>query len=232
MTDILDGTVTSEALAWPARARTLTIRDDATYTSAGAALVTIKDQRQQIADAYGPHIKRAHEAHKALLADQKAAEAPLVEAETILKAALSTYERAQEAERRAEQQRLEAAARQAEETRRLAEAAALEREATATNDPTLREEAQRVLDAPLVVSGAVMAPTTTPKLAGVSYRSKWSARVVSLQALVTWVSAHPDHLHLLDANQGAIDGLARAMKAHLRIPGLEAVETPVVAVRR
>lgn len=220
--------IATEALAWPARAQALAIRDHLSYIEAGEFLKTIRGLRGRIGETLDPHIKRAHEAHKALVAEKARAEAPLLAAEATLKTALAEYDVAQEVLRQAEENRLRAIARQDEEARRVAAAAALEAEGRATGDEALLQEAERVLDAPLPVS-VVVAPTT-PKLAGVSYRDHWTARVVNMRALIAWVAVHPGHDHLLKVNQTALDSLARALRDGLRIDGVEPQNKRTAAV--
>src|SRR5690606_14674102 len=124
------------------------ITDDASYTAAAELLKGIKALRGKIAETFDPHIKRAHEAHKALVKDKATAEAPLTEAEGVLKKTLVAYQQEQEAIQRAEARRLEEEARKAEEARRLEEAAAIERIAAETGDESMRATAHEVLDAP------------------------------------------------------------------------------------
>ena len=111
-----DGVIT-EALTWPERATTLTVTDNATYTLAGELLLGIKDLRKRIVETFGPHVKRAFEAHRALVAEQRTAETPLAEAERIIKDRLRNYDDEQERIRRAEARRLEELVRKQEEDR-------------------------------------------------------------------------------------------------------------------
>jgi hypothetical protein len=95
------GAVTSEALSWPDRARATVITDSTTYTDACELLKGIKALRVRIGETFDPHIGRAFQAHRALCKEKQDAEAPLTEAERILKAALVAYDDAQERIRRA-----------------------------------------------------------------------------------------------------------------------------------
>jgi hypothetical protein len=220
--------VRSEALAWPERARAVVVRDDASYTAAAELLKAIKALRTRIAEKFDPHIRRAHEAHKALVRDKAETEAPLTEAEGVLKSTLVTYQQEQEAIRRAEARRLEEEARKAEETRRLEEAAALERVAADTGDESMRATAHEVLDAPIPTI-AVPVARATPKVAGISYRETFSGRVVSLPKLIAFVSRNPQFSNLLTPNMTAINQLARAQKEMLAVDGVELVKERVAA---
>lgn len=218
------GAVVEKALAFPDQARALRIADAATYQAACDFLKGIKALRTEIAETFEPHIKRAHEAHKALLKEKADAEAPLAEAERIAKSALVVYDQEQERIRREEERRLQAEMRRQEEERRLAEAVALE-------DAGESAEAEALIEEPVFVPTVAVAPST-PKVAGISYRETWSAKVTDLAKLVKWVAANPQFAGLLSANMPALNGQARSLKAQMQIPGVEAVCTRDVAAGR
>lgn len=217
-------TVTSEALTWPEKATALTVTDAPTYTMAGELLLGIKDLRKRIVETFSPHVKRAFEAHRALVAEQKQAEAPLMDAERIIKDRLRAYDDEQERIRREEARRLELLAKQQDEERRLAEAVqAAEMGDTITADAIMAEA-----PAPIVVQ----VEKATPKVAGISYRETWAAEVTDLVALARHVAQHPEHINLITANTTALNGLARSLKAAMAIPGVRAVATRDVAAGR
>src|ERR1035437_3797251 len=87
-----------EIQAYPAAARDLTIDDEASFQGAATFLRRIKAVRETITRVFGPHIARAFAAHRALVADRQRLEAPLAEAERVLKAKLARF--AVEEERR------------------------------------------------------------------------------------------------------------------------------------
>lgn len=215
------GAVVAKALTFPDQARALCISDAATYQGACEFLKGVKALRDEIAETFDPHIKRAHEAHKALLREKSEAEAPLADAERIAKSALVAYDREQERIRRDEAARQQAELRRQEEERRLAEAVALEEAGEV-------EIANAILNEPVRVPTVAVAPST-PKVSGISYRETWSASVTNLHALVTFVAANPSHVGLLSANMPALNAQARSLKGQMQIPGVEAVCTRDVA---
>lgn len=221
---VVDNHAAQKALAFPEQARALSITDALSYAQACEFLKGIKALRTEIAETFEPHIKRAHESHKALLKEKADAEAPLADAERIAKSALVVYDQAQERIRRAEQERLQAELRRQEADRRLNEAVALEAEGEAA-------EAEALLEAPVAVPVVAVAPTT-PKVTGISYRETWSAAVTDLGALVKYVAAHPQFAGLLSANMPALNAQARSLRGQLQIPGVEAVCTRDVAAGR
>jgi hypothetical protein len=220
---VLDATaVRQEALSWPDRARATVITDAAGYERACELLKGIKGLRLKIAETFDPHVKRALEMHRGLVREKAEAEAPLTEAETLLKRALSAYDDEQARLQREEEQRVREALRQQEEAKRLEEAAALEREAVRTSDQALLVEAQALIEEPVVVPAPVI-PRATPKVSGITYRETWSARVVNLRQLVAHVAAHPECLNYLSPNVPALNQTARAQKQGFKVPGVEAI---------
>lgn len=218
------GAVVEKALTFPDRAKALRITDAQTYEAACDFLKGIKALRMEIAETFDPHVKRAHEAHRALLKEKADAEAPLAEAERIAKSALVVYDQEQERIRRIEQQRQQAELRRQEEERRLAEAVALE-------DAGEQAEAEALIEEPIAVPTVAVAPST-PKVSGISYRETWGASVTNLHQLVKFVAANPSHVGLLAANMPALNAQARSLKAQMQIPGVEAVCTRDVAAGR
>lgn len=214
--------VVAEALSWPDRARATAIVDTSTYVAAAELLKGIKALRVRIGETFDPHIGRAFQAHRALCKEKQDAEAPLTEAERILKTALVAYDDAQERIRRAEEARLREVARLAEEQRQLEEAAAIELEAERHNDPELRSLATQLLEAP-VHTPAVIAPRTTPKVAGITFRETWSARVVDTRALIAYVAQHPECTNYLTPNLTALNAAVRAQREGFKVAGVEAV---------
>lgn len=135
------------------------------------------------------------------------------------------YERAREAERIAEQQRLERLQKEDEDNRRLALAQSAEQ---AGMDETSIEE---ILAAPSIAPTPVAAPTYS-RVAGTGSRDAWAAEPAegldAAKALLTLVraAAKKDGAHLLvylEANMTAINGQARIAKAALAIPGFRGI---------
>jgi hypothetical protein len=77
----------------------------------------------------------------------------------------------------------------------------------------------------------VVAVAEPVKVEGISYRSVWSARVVDLATLVKAVADGKAELNLIMANEPALNGLARALKASMSVPGVIVEERKVANVR-
>lgn len=203
--------VAQKALTVPEQARAIKIVDADTYSQAGEVLLTIKGLRKEIGAAFDPIIKKAHEAHKEAKAQKDRAEAPLIEAENIIKPAIAAYDREQERIRRAEEERQREIARKAEEDRRLREAEQAEKEGdTAT--------AQAIIDEPVYVPPVVI-ERTTPKVQGISMQKVWKFRIAN-EALIPRNYMTPDMVK--------IGGVVRATKGSVEIPGVEVYSEDIV----
>lgn len=220
--------VSARALTWPEQATACRVTNTVSFERAAELLLGIKGLRSEVNAAFDPIIADAHRTHKTACDKKRQAEAPLIEAEGILKDAMGSYYREQERLRVIEERRLQDEARQREEQRRLVEAAALELEGNRTDNPELLYEANELLEQPVMAPPITLA-STTPKIAGIVHRENWTARVTDFKALVQYVAAHPEHLNLLKANDTALTQLARALKSNLKVAGVQAVNVPIVA---
>ena len=223
--------VKEEALTWPQRAQRLEIVDNATYTEAAEMLKGIKALRGRVREIFGSIKAKAHEAWKESVAKEREVEAPLEEAERICKRGMVAYDEEQERKRRDEQRRLAEEQRQRDEVQRLEDAAALEREAIATGDASAQAEAERLIEEPPPMAAPVTVAKATPKVEGISYRTTYGAELVSLKALVAAAVEDDRWLSLLQFNQTAANGLARSLKAQLKVPGIRLVSNRVAAAR-
>ena len=193
-----------EAIAFPDQARALRVTSNEIYETAGGLLVQIKGLRKKINRTFKPMKEAAVKAHKAVLEQERLADAPLVEAEDIIKPELARWDMEQERLRRVEEQRLQELARKQEEDRRLAEAVAIEQ----AGDKKL---ADQVIAAPVEVAPVIVAKSV-PKVQGISYTERWTYRVIN-PAIV------PAEFKMLD--EVKIGQYARAMKSAGKIPGVE-----------
>jgi len=205
--------VKAEAMTLPERAASIgVIKSHDQYAQAGSLLLAIKTMRKRVADAFGPIVKAAHEAHKVAKGKMTEAEAPLDVAESTVKRLMVDYDREQERLRQEAQREAEAAARKAEEDRMLAEAEALAKGGEG-------EAADAVLESPVVAPPVIVAKAT-PAVAGISYREQWTYQVVDLAAV-------PREYMMLDDKK--VGSVVRAMKGMTNIPGIKAISERVIA---
>lgn len=217
-----DRTVVTEALTWPERAKAATITDEHSYHAAAELLLGIKDLRKKIAETFDPHCRRAFEAHRALTKEKADAEAPLTQAETIIKNAIRLFDAEQDRIRREQQRIADEAARVAAETEALERAAALEAEGKAYGDDAMVAEAHAIIETPVT---AVAAPVVkmTPKVAGITMRKTWTFRIVNPNLV-------PRQYLVIDESK--VRGVVRSLGQAANIPGVEVYEETSVAAGR
>lgn len=229
--------VRAEVEPWPERAKALVVNDDASYQVGAALLGDIKGLRRKVDQTLDPIIEAAHRTHKQALASKKEVEAPLVLAENTIKSAMAAHVERVEAERRRVEREAQEAARKAEQERLAAEAAARKaaevaarenaRPATqakvdiAAEEARVRAEqaqaeAQRRLD-------AAVAAAPKPAASGAAAATTWSAQVVDMGALIEFIAVNPQYRNLVLPNETALNALARAQKEGFNMPGVRAV---------
>ena len=216
--------VATLALSLPDAAKKLAITDDVSLSIGNQLLLSIKDIRKQIADTFDPLAKKAHDSHKAILEQKKKAEAPLVEAEGIIKPAISRYMAEAERKRREEEERI----RKEMEKRAEEDALAAAIEAEDAGDLA---EADAIINTP--VFGPHVAAPPPPKLEGISIRNIIKFEVTDLRALVKAVAAGQVPIEAIKPNDVVIGAQARSLRLSLRWPGVRVwAEDSVAAGRR
>lgn len=207
--------ITERALTVPDQARAIEIKSNDDFVHAGEILLVIKDLRKQIDETFDPIIKKQHEAHKEAVAQKKKVDAPLVEAENIIKPRIAAWSAEQERIRREEEARLREEARKQEEERRLQEAILAEQSGQ-------KDEAEAIIETPVQVAPVVV-PKSVPKVAGVNMVKQWKFRIVN-PALIPREYLTPDEIK--------IGGVVRALKDQAHIPGVEVYSVDNVSAGR
>jgi len=211
------------ALAWPDRAKAITITDQETYNTAASFLGDIVGLRKEIQAHHKPIKDAAHKAHKAAVAAEKKLLDPIAQAEQIIKTAIGNWDREQERLQQEKQRQLEEAQHKADEEARLA--LAQEAEENGATEETVDE----ILTTP-VVRPAIVAKPVYAKATGVSTQKRWKAEVVDIKALCRAVANGQASTELVQPNMVALNGMARAMRQTFNIPGCKAVTETSVAV--
>lgn len=199
-----------------ANAREFVIATDDDYARAVDFVKGVKELRQQIADTFDPHVRRAFDAHRALCADRKRADDAAAEAERIVKDAIVAWDAERERLRAIEIARLDAVVAEA-----ALDAAV---DAEAAGDHALADA--------ILTSAPTAALPSRPRVDGVRFTERWSARVDDFGKLVAHVAAHPELLGLLKPDQRALDGQAKSLRGRLALPGVTATSARDVAVGR
>jgi len=212
-----------KALSFPEQARTFRVADQATLNKANDFLLTIKAMQKEINETFDPIIRKAHDAHKEAVAKKKKHEAPLKEAEGIVKALMGDY--------LAEQRRLQEAAEA--EMRRLAREAEQKRideenkqraEAQEAIDEGDFDKARDILAKEVPAAEIIPMPITPPppKMEGVSVKKIWKYRIVDKNAIPR------EYLKIDEVSIGIV---VRTLKDQTRIPGIEVYSEDSLSAR-
>jgi hypothetical protein len=199
------------------------VTDAASAELAGTVRQQIQEKIKDIGDHYGPDKALAHKLHLSISSKERQALGPLEAARDFLNGELRRWHDEQERQARLERQRVEAENKRVEEERRLQEAEQLEKQGE-------KKEAEKVLQAPLILPPTQAAPA--PKVESVQFRDNWKGEVTDFAAFVAHIAANPALLNLLQPNETAINQTARAQKELLSIPGLRVWNDRVVASSR
>lgn len=229
----------AETQSWASRAAGLAIVDRESCTNASLLLRSIKTLRNGVQAFWEPMVeaametkRKAEDARKKLANERDKMEAPLIEAENILKRGLLAFEAEQERNRLAEEQRLQAEAQREAEAVTLAAAAAMELEAVTTGDAVLLQEAADILEQPIEAPLVTVVPQV-PKVQGVTYRDRWVAHRehVDVRALAAAVASGQAPVTFLVPDLPVINAFARATKGTQEIPGVRFVNDRMVVAR-
>lgn len=96
--------------------------------------------------------------------------------------------------------------------------------AAATEQAAANETAMMVMTAPVAAPAA--------KLKGISSKKAYKGKVIDKLALVKYIAAHPEYLNLVEANDTAINQLAKAQGMALTVDGISVYEAQTLAARR
>lgn len=228
----------TDSRSWAAKARGLQIVDRETCLNASHLLRSVKTLRSQVQAWFAPHIEGAMEtkrkadaARKALVDEKDRMEAPLVDAEGVLKRSLLAWETKQEDIRAEEERRLQAEAKARAEAVTLAAAAAMELEAIETGDDAMLQEAEDILSQP-IDTPVVSAQKMVPKVQGITYRDNWKAHPeVNVRALAAAVASGAAPAAFLTPNMTAINQFARATQGAQPVGGVKFYNDRQVAAR-
>ena len=196
--------VTTLALSVPDQARQIQIKSQDDYVRASELILTIKAIRKKITDTFKPIKQKMDAAKQEVLDQEKLADKPLQEAESLLSPRIIAWNREQERIRQEEEARLREIARKEEEERQLQAAIAAEQSGN-------KEEAQAIIETP-VQATPVVVPKAVPKVAGMSIRENWKFRITNEKLIPR------DYLKVDEVKIGQV---VRAMKSACNIPGVE-----------
>lgn len=206
-----------------AQAHDIVISDQGDYEGAAEFLRTCKTMEKRVKDTFDEPVRKAHEAHKAIVAVRSELLGPIESAEKIAKRKMAAYADEQERIAAEARRKAEAEARRVAEEAQLRDAAELE----ARGDSAAAEE---TLSAPIVVP-LVATTIAKPVAEGTSTRKKYRAEVTDFLALLKAAAEGRIPSGLVIANQQALDGLASSLKESFAIPGVTLRSETVIAAR-
>lgn len=209
------------ALAWPARAREIQVTDQPSLDKANLAIKAIKGLAGEISATFDPHIKRAFDGHRALVAEKRRFTDGLEQAERTIKSRVADYLYKLDQERLAAERQAELARKAAERTAdegvdkayellgkgQVKEAEAVIDEATATAQE-IQERAPEIPEA--------------PKADGLALRTTWEFEITDEAALPR---------EYLKPDLMKIGQVVRAIKDQTKIPGVRVFPKRSVSAR-
>jgi len=184
----------------------------------------LSDWERRIAEWFAAPKAAAHKAHRVLCDRESALLLPIKQAKRTVAERCASFVAEQKRKADEEARRLEAMARKEEEERKLLEAIAAEE----AGEP---EVATAILEEPVTAPTIAVAPEVA-NVVGISSRTTWGAEVHDMRALIEYVAANPQWTEILLPNMPRLNGLARTMRAEMRIPGVRAVPNIGLAARR
>ena len=205
-------------------AKSISVDSNEMAEIAAAELTTIKGRVKELDEERKRITKPMDDAKKAVMDIYKPAIEKLGQAETILKAAITSFQN--------EQRRLAdlAAAEEARKAREEAQKLAAKAEKLEAKGKTEDAEAMRNVAAMTVAAPVTVAAPT--KLAGVSSRKVWKASVTDRAAAIKAMADNPAYQHLLTIDESALNKLAAAMKnPNCPIAGVVFYEDSVISAR-
>ena len=186
------------------QAKALIVLDNPSYIEASNFLIGLKGLQREINETFDPIIKKAHEAHKEANAQKNRHMEPIKSAEELVKGKIIIFQLAEETKRLYAEKQAQEAARKAEEDRRLSEAIEASKNGQAA-------QAEAILNEPMQAP-VVIVPSSVPKISGISKYKFWMHKVVNESAVPR---------KFLAVDNVKLRAYASAMKEQSNIPGVE-----------
>ena len=249
----------SEALTVAEKAQGLAIIDQTSYDRAAETLKGVMGVIDKINSDLDPQIKSWNEGHKKAIALKKKLLGQLPDIQVALKNGIARWDEDQRRIREAEARR---AAAEAARLAALAEAERLEKERQEQAEAAKRDEEARldlaleaesfgathetineIISTPIIQAPSYSHPIPAPRMipvmptsyqksSGVSTSESWIAEVFDLMALCRAVATGAASTEFIQPNLPALNKIAKGMKLTMNIPGVRAVSSTNVRVRR
>lgn len=197
------------------------ITDTTSYQLAASGLQLTKKMLERIDTDLDDIIKDAFNAHRGLTGLKSKYRQPLLAEERRLKDLMLQWDAHQELLAKQEQARLQLEANERAERHLLLDAE--DREASGD-----QEGALAMLEGP-VLAPIVRIQPDVPKVAGIAYKTVYSAEVTDLKVLVAAVAAGTVPLRALQPDMVFIRGQAKALREDLHYAGVKVIATRDIA---
>lgn len=178
---------------------------------------TVSALDKEAEEFFAPMKESAHKTHKEICSKETKIRKPLEDAKRYLSGLIGAFDVRMEADRRAEEQRLQEQADQeaAEESKRISVETAIS-DAILLEEVGDKEGAVAVLNNPVPVpirAPAIVLPRAVPKTEGVSTTTRWKFRITDEELI-------PREYLVVD--EKAIGKVVEALKGKVNIPGIQA----------
>lgn len=198
----------------------ITVTNGTNYSSAAEFLKELKAAQNRVTTFFAAMKKKAYDSWKQVVADENNVLNPLKKAESDIKDKMLFYDEDEKRRAREEElrlQRIADAKAKAERQRQIKAAEKLKTE-------SLREE--RLAEAEEVEAPIIHVQHGTPKVAGISTRTYWKAKIINKQAFVKAAAEDQSLLSFVTIDQGALNKLADRTKGQLNYTGIEFYSVP------
>jgi|GEM_PF-797660 len=216
---------------WLSNAESILKEKLLTYTTEQERIAAEERRKAETAARIERQRLEAEAREKQALADRQAAQ--IAAAEAAQARAQAEQADAQATANAAAQAGDHAAAREAFAAVDKAETERLEAEQIAVQARHVQEQAQQDAFATEMTALVMTAPVVASKakVAGISTSKNWKARVTDKAALLKYIADHPEMHDWVDIRMTGLNGMARAMKQTMNIPGAEAYPDISVSAR-
>lgn len=210
------------------RANALTVTSQKEYDGCAEFLRAIKGLKKEIDTTFDESIKKAHEAHKAIVAAKKAHYDPLDNAERIIKQKSIAWYQEEKRKQEEEQRKADEAARKAEEKRKAELEAQAKRHEE--NGNLEKAEERRAMAEEVHVPTPII-QNRVEKAEGQAIVTTWRAEVTDLFALCNAIARGELPETVVAPVQKELNALARTWKDKRKFEGVRFVKEETMSVR-
>ncbi len=212
----------TKAVAASEKYQAFVVVDQGSLDEAGNVLSAIKAVRKQVKEVFKPMIDTAKATLKEVKDQFDRFDSPLAVCDKNVKANMGSYKAEQDRIAREELYRIESEARKKAEDERLREAERLEAQGK-------KEEAEKVVAAPIVIPKPVPQPDVKTEKA--TFRKTWKGEVVDIGILVKAIADGNESIDFIQPNTTELNSFARDIKEEREENGIRFYFDTVVANR-